>query len=176
MKSRQNRYKHGEYWIWSRQTIERIGELPGQHKVDALRYNPNLTQQQARGSQWFTATWGIGEIDPKTQMEQENIPVKSPKSVPPVLYRLTSRVSFIDKGKPHKYESFQGKPRTSLITIEAGKTTVLSYRTGVDTSTTPITAWVDVVQLSSAEALELMHKHPNYLVSPKIQIAEPLAR
>ena len=166
--------KHGEYWIWSRRTIERIGELPGQPKVDALRYTPNLTQQQARGSQWFTATWGRGKRDPKTQLE-ESISTQEP-SPPAGLYRLTSRVSFIDKGKPHKYESFQGKPRTSLITIEAGKTTVLSYRTGVDTSTTPITAWVDVVQLSSAEALELMHKHPNYLVSPKIQIAEPLAR
>ena len=163
------------HWVWSRTTIERIGELPGQPKVDALRYNPNLTQQQARGSHWFTITWGTNELDPETQMARKGIPIESPKAVPPGLYRLTSRVSFIDKGKPHKYEPFQGKPRTSLITIEAGKTTVLSYRTGVDTSTTPITAWVDVVQLGSAEALELMHKHPNYLGSPKIQIAEPPA-
>lgn len=140
--------------------------------MDALRYNPNLTQQQARGSQRFTATWGRGQRDPKTQLE-ESIPTQEP-SPPAGLYRLTSRVSFIGL-TPGRYTPFQGKPRTSLITIEAGKTTVLSYRTGVDTSTTPITAWVDVVQLSSAEALELMHKHPNYLVSPKIQIAEPLA-
>lgn len=166
--------KHGEYWIWSRRTIERIGELPGQPKVDALRYNPNLTQQQARGSQWFTATWGRDEIDPETQMARKGIPIESPKAVPPGLYRLTSRVSFIGL-TPGRYTPFQGKPRTGLITIEAGKTTVLSYRTRVDTSTTPITAWVDVVQLGSAEALELMHKHPNYLVSPKIQIAEPPA-
>ena len=119
MKSQRNQYKHGEYWIWSRQTIERIGELPGQPKVDALRYNPNLTQQQqARSSQWFTIIWGTNELDPETQIARKGIPIESPKAVPPGLYRLISRVSFIDKGKPHKYESFQGKPRTSLITIE----------------------------------------------------------
>ncbi len=163
--------KKQEYWIWSRRTIERIAELPGQPKTDPLRYIPNLPADQARSSQWYTTTWGNGKIDTKTNLE-ESIPAKDP-SPPPGLYRLTSQVSFIDKGEFNKYLPFQGKPRTTTISVEAGKTTVLSYRTGVETSTTPITAWVDVVQLGRAEALPLMYKNPNYLVSPHIQIAEP---
>ena len=102
------------HWVWSRTTIERIGELPGQPKVDALRYNPNLTQQQARGSHWFTITWGTNELDPETQMARKGIPIESPKAVPPGLYRLTSRVSFIDKGKPHKYIPGSGCAISSL--------------------------------------------------------------
>ena len=164
--------KMGEYWVWSRATIDRMGELAGQPKVDAHRYNPKLTNQEASGSQWYQTTWGSNELDPKTGFPLKTISSGNP-SPPPGLYRLTSQVSFIDKGEFNKYLPFQGKPRTTTISVEAGKTTVLSYRTGLDTSTTPITAWVDVVQLGRAEALPLMYKNPNYLVSPHIQIAEP---
>ena len=163
-----------EYWVWSRATIERIGELPGQPKVDALRYNPHLTAEQARGSRWFSTSWGTDEIDPKTNMAGKRFPIEPP-SPPPGLYRLTSQVSFIDRGEFNKYLPFQGKPRTTIISVEAGKTTVLSYRTGVDASTSPITAWVDVVQLGSQEALALMYKNPYYRVASDIQIAEPPA-
>ncbi|MDO5692242.1 MAG: hypothetical protein Q4G70_07155, partial [Pseudomonadota bacterium] len=142
--------KNKEHWIWSRRTIERIGELPGQPKLDARLFNPQVTPEQARGSNWYTLTWGRGTIDPKTKLEQD-IPT-SATSVPPGLYRLTSQVSFVDDGSVNKYLPFQGQPRTTIISVEAGKTTVLSYRTGVDATTSPITAWVDVVQLPSSEA------------------------
>ncbi len=159
------------YWVWSRATIERIAELPGQPKTDPLRYIPNLPADQARGSQWYTVTWGRDEIDPQTKLPRKGILIDEP-SPPPGLYRLTSQVSFIGL-TPGRYTPFQGKPRTTTISVEAGKTTVSSYRTEVDTSTTPITAWVDVVQLGSAEALPLMYKNPNYRVSPHMQIADP---
>ncbi|MDO5692734.1 MAG: hypothetical protein Q4G70_09680 [Pseudomonadota bacterium] len=160
------------YWVWSRATIERIGELPGQPKLDARLFNPQVTEEQARGSNWFSITWGSNELDPKTGFPLKTISPENP-SPPPGLYRLTSQVSFVDDGSVNKYLPFQGQPRTTIISVEAGKTTVLSYRTGVDATTSPITAWVDVVQLPSSEALPRMYKHPNYLVSPRMQVAEP---
>ena len=165
--------KNGEHWIWSRRSIERVAELPQHGKTDPLRNGISIPAESRQGKNTFTFTWGRGEIDSKTRLEKD-IPTMPP-AAPPGLYRLTSQVSFIDKGQFNKYLPFQGKPRTTTISVEAGKTTVLSYRTGVDTSTTPITAWVDVVQLGSAEALPLMYKNPNYRVSPNIQIAEPPA-
>ena len=124
------------YWVWSRRTIERVGDLSEQPKVEIHRYASTLPSVDRNNSQRFITTWGTNELDPKTQNVKKGVPIKAP-SVPPGLYRLTSQVSFIDKGEFNKYLPFQGKPRTTTISVEAGKTTVLSYRTGLDTSTPP---------------------------------------
>ena len=162
-----------KHWVWSRATIERISELPDRPKVDPRIYLPSLPDKDVQGSQWYKVTWGTDEIDPKTKLAGKRFPIDEP-SPPPGIYRLTSQVSYIGL-TPGRYTPFQGKPRTTTIAVEAGKTTILSYRTGVDPSTTPITAWVDVVQLGSEEALKLMRSNPAHTIHPDLRIAEPPA-
>ncbi|MGJ7541989.1 hypothetical protein [Variovorax sp. LT1R16] len=168
---------HGEtekYRIHGFATLERIGEPPGVGKVNAQIYVPNVSAQQARGSAWFSVTFGSDYVDPVTLGAREGrIPFRAPL-MPPGIYKVTAQASAVEKLTLFgKYYPFHSPLRSTTIVVEAGKWTVLWHKVMVDESTEPMTVTVDFGQ-SGQDALPRLRKSGGSSFSPEFVIADPL--
>lgn len=164
-----------KYTILGFVTLDRIGEPPGASKVDAKAYVPDLSAQQARGSAWFSTTFGYDYIDPATlQSKYSQKKGASPlyPPIPPGIYRSTVQASVV-RDVFFKQFPFHAPPTSTTIVVEAGKWSVLSGKVNVDESTEPMTVTFDVGQ-SGQDAMPRVRKRDYSIFTPAFVIADPL--
>lgn len=164
-----------KYRILGFVTLERVGEPPGSSKVNAQAYVPGITAQQAKGSAWFSVTFGSDYVDPVTLRPREGRISAEAPLIPPGIYKLTAQASVVEKlySASPTYFPFRSPPQSTTIVVEAGKWSFLMYKVQVDESTQPLTITVDYWQ-AGKEMLPLMQKSAGFYFSPDFVIADPL--
>ena len=165
-----------KYTIGGFAKLERIGEPPSTQKVSARTYVADISEEEAQGSKWYTATFGQDYIDPLTNMPRKGRITFDAPLLPPGIYKLTSQASYVEKlTLSGEYYPFRSKPQSTTIVVEAGKWSILGHEVKIDESTQPMTVAVHFWQ-SGKDALPRLRSGGFYSFNPDFVIADPLPK